>query len=300
MSAPDYAPRTRAGAIAFQFIADRFVGSTIVANGDADEIGVFIMLLCKDWMEDGFEHDPRRLARYCHVSPDKFKKVWMRVRTHFVELPNGRFTDPYLENQRELRRLWHEKSSQGGKTSAANKKEKGGSTTVGSVVEPPLQPPLEKTSTKAQPTGEPNAQPNGKPPYSVLPAPHSETPLTPSYDGEAAAASPPPFDLTPRFGEVAKRLANEYHQDAFAKVVLDFPLEQRASVVENIRAYLDGDTGYKKRDRLEIALGLIDYHVKSGNLPRTIKALRSFIDRAEVLYTQARAEAAAELEALRK
>ena len=295
MSAPGYEPRTRASAIAFQFTPDRFLGSTIVGKASHEEFSILVRLICLDWQEDGFEYDPVSLAWLCHVQPAKFKRAWVKLREHFVELPNGRFTDPYLENERDRIEGWRRKSSQGGKASAASRA-KGGSTTVQEVVELPLAPPanqqVNQKPTTDSTTCQPERQPNGKPPVSGLRFPAS-TSLGSTADDEAAAApSSSSFDLTPTFAEVAMRLTNDYHRDAFAGVVLSFPADERASVVENVGAYINGDPGYKQRDVIEVALGLIDYRARPGNLKPTIRALRAFIDRAENLYTQPRAKAA--------
>lgn len=84
---------------AFQFYPDDFLGSGKVGTMTPDEVGVYVMLLCLDWNENGFTFDPKKLARWCRTSRAKFQKAWAAVGECFVE-KDGRMFNPRLEMER--------------------------------------------------------------------------------------------------------------------------------------------------------------------------------------------------------
>jgi uncharacterized protein YdaU (DUF1376 family) len=84
---------------AFQFYPDDFLGSSTVGTADVDEIGAYTLLLCLDWQETGFEYDERRLARWCRVSPARFRKFWGHLGSKFPAR-DGRHFNPRLESER--------------------------------------------------------------------------------------------------------------------------------------------------------------------------------------------------------
>ena len=85
---------------AFQFYPDDFLGSSKVAVMSAQEVGVYLLLLCMDWNDGGIAYNPRLLARYCRVTEAEFTQAWEVVGQCFVER-DGRFWNPRLERERD-------------------------------------------------------------------------------------------------------------------------------------------------------------------------------------------------------
>jgi uncharacterized protein YdaU (DUF1376 family) len=119
---------------AFQFYPDDFLGSGKVGTMTVDEVGAYTLLLCLDWNEGGFAFDEEELARWCRVSRQKFRKMWVRISRCF-DAHDGRMFNARLQKEREKQAEWREKSAKGGRASA-QAKAKGGSTTL----EPPSSP----------------------------------------------------------------------------------------------------------------------------------------------------------------
>lgn len=123
---------------AFQFYPKDFLTDEKVLLMTNEEIGVYISLLCIDWLNDGLhadsfnDYDPylklnggSRLVRSCFdIHPDK----------------EGYLTNNRLQKEREKQREWRRKSSEAGKKSALSKSYK---SKVGSRL----------VATKAQPKG---------------------------------------------------------------------------------------------------------------------------------------------------
>jgi uncharacterized protein YdaU (DUF1376 family) len=119
---------------AFQFYPNDFTGSGKVGTMTTEEVGMYVLLLCLDWNETGFEYDEKRLSRWCRVTPAKFRRDWAAVSECFVER-DGRLYNPRLEAERIKQAEWREKSRRGG-VASGQARAKGGSTTP----EPPPQP----------------------------------------------------------------------------------------------------------------------------------------------------------------
>lgn len=115
---------------AFQFYPTDFLAGR-VATYSLEEVGAYIMLLSFDWSLNGLPIERENLARLLRVNTRKFDALWRVVGSQFVE-QNGRYFNPRLQLEREKQAEWREKSSKGGKASAAKR----GSTTL----EPPLPP----------------------------------------------------------------------------------------------------------------------------------------------------------------
>lgn len=98
---------------AFQFYPDDFLGSGKVGMMTLDEIGVYMLLLCLDWNETGFELDTVLLARWCRTDEGSFKGAWVMVGRCFVE-KGGRWFNPRLEQERAKQAEWRAKSRAGG------------------------------------------------------------------------------------------------------------------------------------------------------------------------------------------
>lgn len=98
---------------AFQFYPDDFLGSSKVAVMSAEEVGIYLLLLCYDWNETGIEWAPEDLARYCRTTEERFMTAWeKRLKRCFVER-DGRWWNPRLEREREKQSAWKKKCAAG-------------------------------------------------------------------------------------------------------------------------------------------------------------------------------------------
>lgn len=115
---------------AFQIYPGEFISDFDVQNMNMEEIGVYIYLLFADWLEDGIPDDltvvEGWLKHRC-TTLDSIVKPWSK----FTLLKNGKRYNPRLNEEREKQLEWRQKSSEGGKKSAATRREsKGGTTTL--------------------------------------------------------------------------------------------------------------------------------------------------------------------------
>lgn len=102
---------------AFQFYPNDFLGSAKVGTMNAEEIGVYMLLLCLDWQEGGFVYDPFTLARWCRLTEKKFLRAWQMVGRCFIE-GDGRMWNERLQRERKKQKEWKNKSSEAGKRGA--------------------------------------------------------------------------------------------------------------------------------------------------------------------------------------
>lgn len=124
---------------AFQMYVNDFLGSAKVGMMNAQEIGIYTMLLFLDWQECGFAFDNEELSRWCRVTPAEFSQAWKIIGKCFQK-KRGRMFSPRLELERGKQAAWREKSAKGGR---ANKEGwlKGGSTVVNEWHSTPLPSP---------------------------------------------------------------------------------------------------------------------------------------------------------------
>lgn len=160
---------------AFQFYPHDFVGSGTVGTMSPEEVGVYVLLLCLDWNQDGFAYEPTELARYCRCTPKLITRAWPKVSRGFALSEDGLYRNPRLQREREKQKVWREKSSKGGKKSGETRK--GGSRVV--------QPPFEGSLNTPFPSPSPTPSKNKK----TLPAADAEAPKD-SPPSESPA--PPP------------------------------------------------------------------------------------------------------------
>lgn len=156
---------------AFQFYPSDFLGSTKVRAMNAEQIGVYTLLLCLDWQESGFtlEEAEEHVAFHGQTAA-KFRANWTKVSRCFAER-EGRYFNSRLDEERAKQKEWRRKSSKGGKI-AADRKRNGGSTT--------LAPPLDNGSSGRQYT----------PSLSPSPTPKTTTPPIDALFEEAWADYP--------------------------------------------------------------------------------------------------------------
>ncbi len=110
-SQPEEGP-TDVSSPAFQLYVNDFLGSAKVGMMDADEVGAYVLLLCLDWQEGGFVFDEKRLAKWCRLTPKKFRKAWEILQNCFAER-DGKFWNPRLEKERLKQAEWARKSADG-------------------------------------------------------------------------------------------------------------------------------------------------------------------------------------------
>lgn len=93
---------------AFQFYADDFLAGT--ADMTAEEVGVYIRLLCHSWNKDGLEDNERLalLAGQCQASSLAHAKSKFR-------LTDGKLKNPRLEQERQKQAEFREKQAENGK-----------------------------------------------------------------------------------------------------------------------------------------------------------------------------------------
>lgn len=139
---------------AFQFYPSNFLGSPKVRAMDAAQIGVYWLLCCIEWEESGFTYqEAEDIAASARIDGSQFAAMWPKLSRCFVDR-DGRFYSPRLDSERDKQREWRRKSSKGGKLSA-EKRRKGGSTTV----EPTPQPTVNTPSLSPSPTPKPTTPP---------------------------------------------------------------------------------------------------------------------------------------------
>jgi uncharacterized protein YdaU (DUF1376 family) len=119
---------------AFQFYAADYLSDESVQLMTLEEEGAYIRLLAICWREGSIPDDDEKLSRLCKGASTTLVRV---VKGCFNRCPGNasRLVHPRLEKERESQRQWREKSSEGGKKSAAlralnSKKTKGSKKTA--------------------------------------------------------------------------------------------------------------------------------------------------------------------------
>lgn len=125
---------------AFQFYPSNFLGSPKVMVMTAEEVGIYTLLMCLEWEQDGrfTEEEARELMSARRITDEQFDAAWPRVSRCFIAKSDGTYHNARLDAERKKQNEWRRKSSKGGKLSAA-KRLKGGST----VVQPQGNRPVE-------------------------------------------------------------------------------------------------------------------------------------------------------------
>ena len=116
---------------AFQFYPKDYQSDEAVRLMNHEERGIYVDLLCAEWLETSIPSDTTLLARLIGITPGKMVKAWELMGPKFSPHPseNGRLIHPRLEEERVKQAEWREKSSKGGLKSAELRRqalEKGG------------------------------------------------------------------------------------------------------------------------------------------------------------------------------
>ena len=102
---------------AFQFYPKEFLTDGHVAGMSAQEVGVYIRLLCVCWQEQSLPIENARLAQMAGVPLSAFKRLWPAVQVCFVE-HDGRYIHLRLEKEREKQEAYRRRQSDKGKARA--------------------------------------------------------------------------------------------------------------------------------------------------------------------------------------
>ena len=107
---------------AFQFYPSDFLADPIVQAMSAAERGVYITLLCVQWIEGSVPDNPALLARICRETPEAFRALWEIVGTKFQPGPEkGTLLNPRLERERDVLAEYQERRSEAGKAANASR-----------------------------------------------------------------------------------------------------------------------------------------------------------------------------------
>jgi uncharacterized protein YdaU (DUF1376 family) len=87
---------------AFQFYPADFLADSAVVMMSMEERGVYITLLCHQWIERGIPDDLDRLSRICHMPREDFERIWRIVGEKFraTDTP-GQLANQRLERERQ-------------------------------------------------------------------------------------------------------------------------------------------------------------------------------------------------------
>lgn len=86
---------------AFQFYPADFLADAAVVAMTMQERGVYITLLCHQWIEGSIPADPAIIGRLVHLEPEVMREVWASVSPKFqpTDIP-GRLANARLERER--------------------------------------------------------------------------------------------------------------------------------------------------------------------------------------------------------
>jgi len=106
----------------FQFYPQDFLASDSVAQMTPEEVGLYILLLCRAWVGPGLPTDIARVARLVGVPEERFRALWCGPLGTCFEERDGRLVNPRMERERDIAASLSEKralaGSRGGKAKA--------------------------------------------------------------------------------------------------------------------------------------------------------------------------------------
>lgn len=129
---------------AFQFYAQDFLASDSVGQMTPEEVGHYILLLCRAWVGPGLPADPERLARLMGVSPEHQRELWAGPLGDCWEERDGRLVSPRMERERELQQAHSNKRAEAGRKGGLAKAE-------AAQASPPVVAMPEQCSSNATP-----------------------------------------------------------------------------------------------------------------------------------------------------
>ena len=96
---------------AFRFYPGDFLNDAFVRAMPANARGVYITLLCVEWIEGHLPDDLDQLARLAAVSRAEFRKVWPFVEPCFERRAGGGLYQKRLEAERQKQAAYRERMS---------------------------------------------------------------------------------------------------------------------------------------------------------------------------------------------
>jgi len=85
---------------AFQFYPGDFLADPKVQAMTAEEVGVYVILLCQGWIDGSIPNDHVQLARRARLTPARFARAWVTVGLCWTESESGRLVNPRQERER--------------------------------------------------------------------------------------------------------------------------------------------------------------------------------------------------------
>jgi uncharacterized protein YdaU (DUF1376 family) len=101
---------------AFQFYASDFVADTM--EWTPLEVGIYMRLLCFEWINESLPPQPERLARLAGCSDEEFEKAWPLIKPKFYVNGEGRMYNKRLEETRQKLEHFKALQSEKGRRSA--------------------------------------------------------------------------------------------------------------------------------------------------------------------------------------
>ena len=113
--APNMAPAKRTPSPAFQFYAAKFLLSPKVQAMSATERGIYISLLCQQWIDGSLPTDFAELAPIANVKASQLERMWPKHLAKCFEDRKGCFVNPKLEDVRRQQIAWRNQQAEHGK-----------------------------------------------------------------------------------------------------------------------------------------------------------------------------------------
>lgn len=124
----------------FPLYAADFLSSETVVLMDNEGVGVYVKLLCRQWIEGSLPDDTAALARLTGEPEESFARTWEFLESRFPAGDDGRLRNPRLADERDKAESIHSRKSQGGKTRKAQRKQ---DSAVDSIAESSRTPPCD-------------------------------------------------------------------------------------------------------------------------------------------------------------
>lgn len=86
----------------FQFYPQDFLASDSVAQMTHEEVGVYILLLCRAWVGPGLPVEIARVARLVGITEERFAALWAGPLGSCFEERDGRLVNARMERERDL------------------------------------------------------------------------------------------------------------------------------------------------------------------------------------------------------
>lgn len=141
----------------FQFYPQDFLASDSVAQMTHEEVGIYMLLLCRAWVGPGLPTDLARVARLVGLPEERLRELWAGpLGSCFVER-DGRLVNPRQEREREVaqertaRRA--QAGSRGGNAASASRRGRSNATTDEQQYCDAGAPLLEQSDSKGDGTG---------------------------------------------------------------------------------------------------------------------------------------------------